>query len=185
MKKIDKQQSPKEELFAYAYIRHMGNATAAAREVFQIKSDAYAAKRGSEMVRKRKVQALIDSCLNKQREHFQKFVEQGPFYLTMIAQKLLEIIQDDETSTSDCLQACETLARFCGVEVSEAVTIARIRAEGSRPEPMDALHSNDQDSYRKTIFMLSPPPMPFGFKPPPALAKQWEEMGWKPGYKAG
>jgi hypothetical protein len=127
-------KAPLEELFAHAYIGHMGNATAAAREVFDIKSDAYAAKKGSQMVRKSKVQAIIGAHLESQQNQYKKFLEQSDFFLLIAAQRLIHIIQDESTPFPDIMKAIETLTRMAGVELSEAVTIARIKADATKCE---------------------------------------------------
>lgn len=143
--------SKREELFAYAYIKYMGNATAAAREAFNIKSDSYAAKKGSEMVRKSKVQELINEAWMIQREQHEKFLQQGPYYLFAVAEKLLKIVQDDKTSVDDCIKAAESLTRLAGVELSEAVTIARIRAEAaiavSKPEGLESASNGKNNLF--------------------------------------
>lgn len=172
----------KEELYAYAYIEHMGNATAAARQVFKIKSNAYASKKGSEMVRKSKVQEIITNHIKIQNENYKMFMDQGPYYLTVVARRLVQIIEDDKTPIGECLKACELLTRFAGREISEAVTIAQIRAGAIDPAP-DPRPQRDSSINRKTIFMLMPPPMRPGGVPTPALEAQWREMGWKPGIK--
>lgn len=170
----------KEELFAHAFIKHAGNGTAAAREVFNLKNDNSAAVKASRLLRNDKVCKIIDDIHQAQRVNFQKFVEQGPYYLTMIAQRLLEIIQDKKIPIDDVMKACETLARFSNVELSEAVTIARIKAEAVRSVPEERLQPQARNENRKVLFMLSPPPMPPGGTPPPALEAQWREMRGKP-----
>lgn len=163
----------------------MGNATAAARETFNIKSDSYAAKKGSEMVRNSKVQEIIHEYLDVQQKNFQQFVDQGPYYLSVIAERLCRVIQDDKTPINDLMRACELLARFAGKELSEKVVIAQIETDAVRPTPVKDLPELRGDSLqRKVIFMLSPPPMPPNGVPPPALEQQWCEMGWKPWYQA-
>lgn len=118
----------KEELFAYAYIQNMGNATAAAREAFNIKSDAYASKKGSEMVRKGKVKSVIKEYMEKRKATHEEFVDQGSYYLAAIAHKLVRIIENDDTDVNDCFRAIELLSRLCGVELSEKIVIAQIKS---------------------------------------------------------
>jgi hypothetical protein len=155
----------------------MGNATAAAREVFNIESDAYAGKKGSEMVRKSKVKELIDEALTIQRENHRKFLEQAPYYLHVIARKLVQIIEDDKTTFDNCMIACDKLARFAGRDLSEEVAIAKIKAETMRPLPTDTPQPLNNESFRKVLFMLHPPAIQKGGVPPPALVQQWREQG--------
>lgn len=184
----------KAELFAYAYIRSMGNGKAAASEVYGIDGNS-AASRASQLLTNTNVQKIIGEFLDAQRESLKKFSEQGNYYLTIVAQKLIQIITNEKTSTDDCFEAMEKLLRLGGFEISEQVTIAKISAKeatargraqlpglaapGSQPGALPA-GTTIQDN-RKTLFLLSPPPLPPGGVPTPALQKQWEEMGWVPG----
>lgn len=123
-----KEKLDTDELFALSYIEHMGNATAAARETFKIESGAYASKKGSEMVRKSKVRNVINEYMEKRKATHEEFVEQTPYYLSVIAHKLVRIIENDNTSFNDCMRAIEMLSRLCGVELSEKVVIAQIKS---------------------------------------------------------
>lgn len=168
-------------LFAHAYIKHMGNATAAAREVFKIESDTYASKKGSEMVRKGKVKELIDEALATQRENHKKFLEQGPYYLHVIAKRLVDIVENDKTPFNDFMRAAESLSRLSGRDISESVTIAKIKADAVRPLSVsDVPQPRSDDNSRKVLFLLSPPPIQKGGVPPPALIEQWREQGVPP-----
>lgn len=124
----------KEELFAYAYIRHMGNGAAAAREVYGLKNDNSAYVQASRMLRNAKVKGIIDEHLRAQRKHYEEFKEHGPYFLMIIAQRLIGVIQDEATPLADLMKAIETLARLAGVELSEAVTIARAKADANKSE---------------------------------------------------
>lgn len=124
----------KEELFAYAYIRHMGNGAAAAREVYGLTNDNSAYVQASRMLRNAKVRKIIDDHLRAQRKHYEKFKDQGPYFLVIAAQRLIQVIQDEKTPFEELIRAIETLTRMVGVELSEAVTIARIKADAVRPE---------------------------------------------------
>lgn len=171
-----------EAAFAYAYLKHMGNATAAAREAFNIKSDSYAGKKGYEMVRKSKVQKLIHEYLDTQRKNLQKFADQSSYYLMVVAERLCRVIQDEKTPFDDLMRACDMLARFAGRELSEKVVIAQIEADAKRPLPVTEIPKQRSDRVeRKVLFMLSPPPMPPGEVPTPALEKQWREAERVPG----
>lgn len=171
----------KEELFAFAFLKHRGNGAAAAREVFDLKNNGTAYVKASRLLRSDKVCKIIDEFHETQRVHFKKFMEQGPYYLTVIAHKLIRVIEDEKTPFDNCMKACEMLARFAGRELSEAVTIARARVEAARPLPEEQIEVGGKDSHRKVLFMLSPPPMPLGMTPTPALRAQWESLGWRDG----
>ena len=183
----------KAELFAYAYIRNMGNGRAAAAEVYGLEDEA-ARSQASRLLTNANVQKIIGEFLDAQRESLKKFSEQGNFYLTIVSQKLIEIIQSPNTSVSQCFEAMERLMRLGGFEISESVTVAKIEAKagggqgralipgvpapGVQPGAPGTTVNNDN---RKSIFMLMPPPMPPGGVPPPALEQQWRDQGWKPG----
>lgn len=197
MAKARKKQTPaptrekieKTEAFSYAYIRNMGNGAAAAREVYGLKGNA-AAQQASRMLINVKVQKIIGEFLDAQRESLKKFSEQGNHYLTIVAQKLIEIITNENTSTRDCFEAMEKLLRLGGFEISEHVTVAKIQAkEAARGRavipglaaPGIQPGGTTITDNRKVLFLLSPPPMPPGGTPTPALEEQWREMGWRPG----
>jgi hypothetical protein len=134
------------------------------------------------MVRKSKVQKLIHEYLDAQRKNFQQFVDQGPYYLMIVAERLCKVIQDEKTPFDDLMRACEMLTRFAGRELSEKVVIAQIEADAKRPLPVpESSKLRSDNPERKVLFMLSPPPMPPSRVPMLALEKQWKEMGWRPG----
>lgn len=182
----------KAEEFAYAYIRHLGNGTAAAREVYELEGMS-ASVQASKLLRNPKVQEIVSKYLDAQRDAFKKFTEQGGFFLTVVSQKLIDIIQDEETSIHDCFAAMERLLRLGGFEVAEGVTIAKMQArEAARgrailpglpgPGTQPGVPQGNVDNSRKTIFLLSPPPVPPGGTPTPALFTQWaEQLGFRPG----
>jgi hypothetical protein len=140
------------------------------------------------------VQKIIGEFLDAQRESLKKFSEQGNYFLTIVTRRLIEIITDEKTSIDDCFTAMEKLMRIGGFEISESVTMAKIQARGDAArgraqlpglaapgtQPGQPAAPVLQDN-RKTIFMLSPPPLPPGGVPSPALEAQWREMGWRPG----
>lgn len=119
-----------EELFAYAYIRHMGNGAAAAREVYGLENPNSAYVQASRMLRNAKVRSIIDAHLKQQRKQYREFQKRNSFYLLIAAQRLLDVIHDEKTPIPDLMKAIESLTRLAGVELSEAVTIARVKAEG-------------------------------------------------------
>lgn len=125
----------KEELFVHAYIRHMGNGAAAAREVFQLENNNSAYVQASKMLRKAKVKKLINEHMNERRRQYEQFKKQGPFYLFIIASQLVKRIQDDKTPFDEFIKAIELLARLAGKELSEAVVIAQIKSGVVESEP--------------------------------------------------
>lgn len=127
-----------EELFAYAYIRHMGNGAAAAREVYALKNDNSAYVQASRMLRNAKVRSIINDYFKAQRKQYQKFKKRSEFYLLIAAQRLIEVIQDEKTSFDDLIRAIETLSRMAGLELSEKAAIARMKSEG-RYQPSDSV----------------------------------------------
>jgi len=173
----------KEELFAHAYIKHIGNGAAAAREVYNLESDNSAYVQASRMLRKAKVQEIINEHMEEQRRQHKIFIEQGPYRLVVIAEQLLKRVQSNDVPFNDFMKAAEMLCRLSGFELSEAVTIARVRAEAAGPIPEQRAPAANNQSNRKVVFMLSPPPMPQGGVPTPALEAQWREMGWTPDWK--
>lgn len=179
------------EAWAYSYIRNMGNGTAAAKEVFGLQGNS-AAQCASDYLTNPHVQKIIGEFLDAQRESLKKFTEQGNYFLTIVSQKLIEIINGADTSNDDCFKAMEKLLRLGGFEISEQVAIAKINAKESAairgravlpgidaPGVQPGIGS--VDNSRKVIFLLSPPPMPPGGTPTPALQEQWKAMGWQPG----
>ena len=191
-KPVKRERIKKAELFAYAYVRNMGNGAAAAREVFGYTDTAAAAAQASRMLINANVQRIICEFLDAQRESLKKFSEQGNYYLTLVSQRLIEIISSKETSIRDCFEAMEKLMRLGGFELSENVAMAKIHAKSNiargRAElpgvPAPGLQPGGAhgavDNSRKIIFMLSPPSMPTHGVPPPAIEEQWRELGWKP-----
>lgn len=183
------------EQFAYAYIRHFGNGAAAAREVYELEGNA-AAQQASRLLTNAKVQKLVGEFLDAQRESLKKFTEQGNYYLTVVAQALIQIIADENASHAVRFEAMEKLMRVGGFEIAEDVAIAKMhaRADAARGRavlPGVAAPGSQPgapqitDNSRRTIFLLSPPPIPKGGIPTPALMEQWKEsyeaMGFRPG----
>jgi hypothetical protein len=195
-KPANRESLDKAAIFSYSYIRNMGNGSAAAREVYGLEGNS-AAQKASQMLTNSKVQKIIGEFLDAQRESLKKFTEQGNYFLTVVTQRLIQIITDPEKSDDTVFQAMERLMRLGGFEMSESVTMAKIQAKsagrgraelpglpppGVQPgAPSSTLVAGNVDSSRKVIFMLSPPPLPPGGVPTPALEAQWREMGWKPG----
>lgn len=187
------------EVFAYEYIRCMGNGAEAARKVYSLEGNA-ASQQASRLLTNAKVQEIIGKFLKAQRESLKEFTEQTGLFLTISAQALITIIQNPDTETEDVFTAIDKLMRLGGFEMSEKVAIARVEAKaiamgrgraqlpgvpapGIQPgantlPPAGSTVNNDN---RSAIFLLTPPPMPEGGVPPPALASQWAEMGWRPG----
>lgn len=172
----------------------MGNGAAAAREVYGYKDTYAASAHASRMLLNVKVQKLVGEFLDAQKESLKKFTEQGNYFLTIVSQKLIEIIVDKNTSVENCFKAMEKLLRLGGFEISEQVTVAKIQAKADAGRGRAVLPGlsapgiqpgqpsvGTVDNSRKTIFLLSPPPLPPGGVPTPALLEQWEELGWKPG----
>lgn len=182
-KKVEPVSLEKEELFAYAYVKHFGNGAAAAREVYGLDgSPAYVC--ASKMLRKAKVQQIVTEYLDKQRETFRNFADQHSFYLTRIAEEFLRIAGDKEVSAPHRMSALRQLARLANVELGESVATAAATAKGMAARQAALPGSNQGGGNidsRQTIFMLSPPPIPPGGVVPPALAEQWKALGWKPG----
>lgn len=188
----------KAELFAQSYIQNMGNATAAAKEVFGIEDDNTAAVRGSEYVRNSKVQEFVAQFMDERRAAFKKFIEQNESHLSAVMRRLLRKLEEDDLSVSDIERIGILVARFAGVELSEHVKIkqieakvtgevARARAEipGLPPPGVQPGSPTVNNDNRKTLFLLNPPPIPPGGVPTPALLQQWGEMYNQLGFKPG
>ena len=175
----------KEELFAYAFVRNGGNGAAAAREVYGPTNDNSAYVCASKMLRKAKVREIVEKANAIRREEHQRFLENTGERLVQVSAALQEMMQDKTMPPSERMKAIRMLGRMNGVELSEEAAIEKARAEGAtqtrRVPGQEA--PNNEDTFRQTIFMLSPPPIPPGGVVPPALAEQWKALGWKPGYE--
>lgn len=185
----------KAEVFAYKYIEYMGNATKAAVEVLGLSGNS-ASVVGSQYLRNVKVQEILKSYMDARRKAFKSFVDQAEFYQTAVVRKLMERMETDtDISVDELIKLAETISRFAGFEIAEGVVIAkannrggggRAQLPGLPPQGVQpGLPQGNVDNSRKVIFMLSPPPMPPNGEPPPALAAQWQELGWKPGVAGG
>lgn len=196
--KVKIEKIEKAELFAEAYVKNLGNGTMAAKEVFDCDSENTAAVMASEYLRKPQVQEIVSKYLEIRRASFKKMVEQTDFYMTEIVTVLLEMVKDKDLSFHERLKAIDKLSRFAGADLSEEVKIKQIEAKESAAARGRALIPGLSapgiqpgqptagliDNSRKTIFMLSPPPMPPGGVPTPALLEQWKEAGWIPGIES-
>lgn len=175
----------KDELFAFSYIKHMGNGVKAAMEALDVSSEHSANTQACSFLRKPAVQKIVSDFLDSRREQFKKFADSHAFYLTRIAEEFLNISTDKEVPVSERMAALRQLARLAGVELGESVAVAKATAKGvaMRQAVLPGNHAPTTPSVdsRQTIFMLSPPPIPPGGQVPPALAEQWAQFGWKPG----
>ena len=115
----------KAPLFAYAYIRHHGNGTQAAMEVFDVsggknpRNTAHAI--ASCYLRKVTVQTVLHGYLLQQNES-----------MLSALRFLRETIEDKSAPFADRMKCVEVAYRLAGIEVSESLSIAlgvaRIRA---------------------------------------------------------
>lgn len=116
------QRLSKAILFAHAYIRHKGNGTQAALEVFDIRSNnpentAHAI--ACEYLRKPTVQQVLRNFMVKDRS-----------ITAFIVSSLMQIIEDEECSHESRLKAIGMLARCAGYEVGESLyTLDKARIE--------------------------------------------------------
>ncbi|OIO53255.1 hypothetical protein AUJ46_05255 [Candidatus Peregrinibacteria bacterium CG1_02_54_53] len=156
------QQLTKSLLFAQALIAANGNATEAARRTFRLGSKGgknvqrTAESMGSEYLRKPEVQ-----------KHLTELLDAGAMNRNWLMLQLKELCEQ---------RADQHLALKSLMFVTSLL--------GLLPEEQEAAHGHG-DPQRRTVFMLSPPSMPPNGVPPPALEKQWREMGWNPGWKPG
>lgn len=127
----------KEELFVHAYIRHMGNGAAAAREVFHLEKSNSAYVQASKMLRKAKVKKMVHRHMEIQRKHYEEFLVWGPQCILVVAQQLVKRIEDPKTPFNDLMKAMEMLARLAGKELSEAVVIAQIKSGVLKPDELE------------------------------------------------
>ena len=175
----------KDELFAYCYIKHMGNGVKAAMEALEVTNENSANAQAYTFLRKPTVQKIVGEFLDTRREQFKKFADSNHFYLTRIAEEFLKISTDKEVPVSERMAALRQLARLAGVELGESVAVAKATARGMAMKqailPGNHGPTTPAVDSRQTIFMLSPPPIPPGGQIPPALAEQWAQFGWKPG----
>lgn len=177
------------ELFAYEYIQNKGNATAAAKKVFNTKNDNSAHSLGCTYLRKVAVQTIIREHLVQVRAGMDSFaLEQGD-RLSAVAKFYRSVMEDEKQKVEKRFDAAEQLARLSGFEISHALDYLESKRIDAGAEASRAATAAKQttpgggpvDNSRRTIFMLSPPPVPPGGVPSPALARQWEEMGFRPG----
>lgn len=168
LKKLDK-----ETLFGYAYLKHKGNATRAAMEVFNC-TERTAWSWGHHYVRKPKVQEIIKEAVWQARAGMDYVVEQ-----------MKKMVEDPDTEPEMKLKVLSALARFAGEEPEEsAYTPMKVRrgsfvgeSHPALPTPTGTVpgNTNLQLNDRRTIFHLYPPPIPAGGIPPPALIDQWKD----------
>jgi len=150
-------------LFAVALIETKGNATEAARRTFRLGSKGgrnaqrTAESMGSEYLRKPEVQRCLTELLDA-----------GAMNRNWLILQLKEL-SEQRSNPELALKSLMFVTRLLGL----------LSAEQETPRGFDG------DPQRKTIFMLSPPSMPPNGVPPPALEKQWREMGWTPEWKTG
>jgi phage terminase small subunit len=196
----------KTELFAYAYIRHRGNGTAAAREVFNTNSDGTANNVACEYLRKPEVQKIIQDFLEKMRAGMDAFVMSQGDRLSDVAKFYREVMNDKDVKIEKRFEAAEQLSRLSGLEISQSlhhVEVERIRAHAgqeeqwrgravlpgvSAPGLQAGARLQQNNDNRKSIFLLRPPPIPEGGVPTPGLMDQWnqilDEMGFRPALAA-
>lgn len=188
----------KQEQFAYSYIMHMGNGTSAYTEVYGVEGNK-ASVAASQLLRNPKVQKIIKEYTDARKKAFKEFVEQQDFYLTAVIQRLLKELNKEDLTVNELEKLCVLVARFSGMEMSEGVITAKVQAKessaararallpgvpGSGQQP-GASSGGNIDNSRKSIFLLSPPPIPPGGVPTPALMAQWAEMLGEAGFRPG
>lgn len=155
-------QSSKVAFFAQALIASKGNATEAARRTFRLGSKGgrnaqrTAESMGSEYLRKPEVQRCLTELLDA-----------GAMNRNWLILQLKEL-SEQRSNPELALKSLMFVTRLLGL----------------LPEEQEAAHGHG-DPQRRTVFMLSPPSMPPNGVPPPALERQWREMGWTPNWKPG
>jgi len=149
-------------LFAQALIDCDGNATEAARRTFRLGSKGgknfqrTAESMGSEYLRKPEVQ-----------KHLSELLDGAAMNRNWVLLRL-KCLAEQTTDLHLALKSVALVAQMLRLFPEDQMLV------GKPGEPQ-----------RKTIFMLSPPSMPPGGVPPPALAEQWKSMGWTPEWKPG
>ena len=171
----------KAELFAYAYIQNRGNATKTAKEVLGVEGDDRAHVAGSEYIRNKKVIEIVQKYMQDQRLAFDEFMKASSERLTFVLQKLSEKLDDPKLEFSEWMMVTERIARLSGFELSHSLDhLEALRIQAAARVSAIPQAPGSVDNSRKTIFMLNPPPIPAGGVPTPAMAQQWQEMGFGP-----
>jgi len=156
-------QPSKNSLFAQALIAAKGNATEAARRTFRLGSKGgrntqrTAESMGSEYLRKPEVQ-----------RHLTELLDAGAMNRNWLMLQLKELCEQ-RTDPDLALKSIALVSRLLRLF----------------PEEQETTCDRGRDPQRRTVFMLSPPSMPANGVPPPALDRQWREMGWTPDWKLG